>query len=165
MLEQKITFDKFIRWAITALIVAAVIYFVDYLSSVLLPFFVAWLLAYLLHPIVKFVQYKLHVPTRMLSIIVTLVLVTAVVGGVIYLIIPPMIEQFDKLGQFVMRYLHQQTHTSNFGEMVRNWIQNNEKEIERFFHSPDFTETLRNTMPKLFSVIGQTANVIVSIIA
>ena len=165
MLEQKITFDKFIRWSATALIIAAVIYFVDYLSSVLLPFFVAWLLAYLLNPIVNFVQHKLRVPTRVLSIIVTLVLVTAVVGGVIYLIIPPMIEQFDKLGQFITRYLHQQTHTNNIGEMIRNWIQNNQQTIEKFFSSPDFTEALKTSMPKIFSVIGQTASVVVSIIA
>ena len=102
MIEQKITFDRFIRWALTALIVVAVLFLMNKLSGVLLPFFVAWLLAYLLYPIVKFVQYKLHVPTRFLSIIVTLIFVTAVIGGVIYLIIPPMVEQFEKLGKIII---------------------------------------------------------------
>ena len=47
MLNEKITFDKFIRWAIITLLVVTVLVAVNYLSEVLLPFFVAWLLAYL----------------------------------------------------------------------------------------------------------------------
>ena len=105
MLEQKITFDKLVRWIITALIIIAVIFTIDYLSNVLLPFFVAWMFAYLLYPIVHFTQYKLHVPTRALSIVVTLLFVTAVLVGVFYIIFPPMIEQFEKLGVLTTQYL------------------------------------------------------------
>lgn len=108
--------------ALVAAAILAVFWFVKELSSVLLPFFIAWFLAYLLYPIVKFVQYKLHVPTRALSIIVTLIFVTAIIGGVTYLIIPPMIEQFDKLGSIFTRYIQQTAHTNNIGEMVRDWI-------------------------------------------
>ena len=86
IIEEKITFDKFIRWSLTALVVIVVLLLMNYLSGVLLPFFVAWLLAYLIYPIVKFVQYRLHVPTRVLSIIVSLVFLVAVIGGVFYLI-------------------------------------------------------------------------------
>ena len=106
MLEKEITFDRFIRWAMIALLIIGIYLLVNRLSTVLLPFFVAWLFAYLLYPIVKFVQYKLHVPTRVLSIIVTLIFVIAIVGGVIWLIIPPMIEQFSKLGNLMTAYIH-----------------------------------------------------------
>ena len=95
MLNEKITFDKFIRWAIITLLVVTVLVAVNYLSEVLLPFFVAWLLAYLVYPVVKFVQYKLHVPTRALSIVIALIFIIAVISGIFYLIIPPMIEQFE----------------------------------------------------------------------
>jgi predicted PurR-regulated permease PerM len=165
MIEQKITFDRFIRWALTALIVVAVLFLMNKLSGVLLPFFVAWLLAYLLYPIVKFVQYKLHVPTRFLSIIVTLIFVTAVIGGVIYLIIPPMVEQFEKLGKIIINYIHQAAHINDFPEMVRNWMLENNSIIEKFFASGDFADALKTAMPQLFSFIGKTANVIFSIFA
>ena len=95
MLNEKITFDKFIRWAIITLLVVTVLVAVNYLSEVLLPFFVAWLLAYLVYPVVKFVQYKLHVPTRALSIVIALIFIIAVISGIFYLIIPPMFEQFE----------------------------------------------------------------------
>lgn len=55
---KEITFDKFIRWAGVTLIVLAVLYMTNYLSSVLLPFFIAWFFAYLLYPVVKFIENK-----------------------------------------------------------------------------------------------------------
>ena len=102
-MQEKITFDKFIRWAGVAALVILVLAAVNYLSNVLLPFFIAWFLAYLLYPAVKFVQNRMHVPTRALSIVVTLIAVIAVVGLVVYLIIPPMIEQFQKLGGLITK--------------------------------------------------------------
>lgn len=165
MLEEKITFDKFIRWMLIALLVGAVLFITNYLSNVLLPFFVAWLLAYQLYPIVKFVQYKMHVPTRALSIIVALIFVIAVIGGIFYLIVPPMIEQFDKLGDVLSRYLHKTTHINNFPSTIRQWIEDNRHEIHQFFKQKDVTEAIRSAMPKLFSVLGQTANIIISVVA
>ena len=105
MLEERITFDKFIRWMLIALLIVAILITVNYLGNVLLPFFIAWLLAYLIYPIVKFVQYKMHVPTRALSIIVALLFVIGIIFGIFYLIIPPMIEQFDKLGEIIQKYI------------------------------------------------------------
>ena len=44
MFEEKITFDKFIRWFLVAALIFAVFYVVNYLSHALLPFFIAGLL-------------------------------------------------------------------------------------------------------------------------
>lgn len=165
MLEEKITFDKFIRWALIAALVAAVLFITNYLSNVLLPFFVAWLLAYLLYPLVKFVQYKMRVPTRALSIIVTLIFVIAVIGGIFYLIIPPMIEQFEKLGDILSRYMHQTTHINNFPSAIRQWVEDNRHDIQQFFKQKDVTDAIKTAMPKVFSVLGKTANIIISIVA
>lgn len=160
-----ITFDRFIRWALTALGITAVFLVINYLSSVLLPFFIAWLFAYLLYPIVKFVQYRLHVPSRPLSIIVTLIFVLAIISGIVYLIIPPMIEQFDRFTVVLTRYLHETTHTNNITRMIKDWALANQWQIEHFLKSPDFTNALKTAMPKVFSVLGQTASIVLSIIA
>ena len=165
IIEEKITFDKFIRWSLTAVVVIAVLLMMNYLGSVLLPFFVAWLLAYLVYPIVKFVQYKMHVPTRVLSIIVSLLFLIAVIGGIFYLIIPPMIDQFDKMSEVLSRYLHEKTHIENFPATIQQWINENKNSIQEFFKQEDVTEAIRNAMPKVFSVIGQTASVIISVAA
>jgi len=164
-MQQEITFDKFIRWSGITLIVLAVLYMVNYLSAVLIPFFVAWLLAYLLRPIVVFIETKLHIKVRVLSIVLTMLLAIMVVGLVVYFIVPPMIEQFQKLGDILTRWLHTTTHTNNITAYVSSWMQENQEQIERFFRSKDFTDAMKTAMPKVFSVLGQTANVIISIVA
>ena len=164
-MAKEITFDKFIRIAGITLIILAVLYVVNYLSSVLLPFVIAWFFAYLLYPVVKFIENKLHVKVRALSIIIAMLLAIGVIGGVIWLIIPPMIDQFDKLGDVITRWLHQTTHTNNLTGLIKEWLQNNQVQVEKFLKSKDFSDALKTTMPKLFSVVGQTANVILSIIA
>ena len=88
-MPKEITFDKFIRWAGVVLIVFAVLYITNYLSEVLLPFVIAWFFAYLLYPVVKFIENKLHIKVRALSIILAMGAAIAVVGGVLWLIIPP----------------------------------------------------------------------------
>lgn len=164
-MKNEITFDKFIRWAGVAALVILVLLAIDHLSSVLLPFAIAWLLAYLLYPVVKFVQYKMRVPTRALSIVVTLVAVIAVIAFVVWLIIPPMIEQFQKLGSLVTKYIHAEAHIDSIPSAIQQWMQENQREIERFFRSKDFTEGLQKAMPQVFSVLGQTASVVISIVA
>lgn len=164
-MQEKITFDKFIRWALVATAILCVFFIVKALSSVLLPFFIAWLLAYLLYPIVKFVQYKLHVPTRALSIIVTLFFVVVVVAGVLYFIIPPMIDQFDKLSDVLSSYVKSKAHTNNLTSYIKRLVIENQVAIEQFFKSRDFSDALKTAMPKLFSLLGQTASVVISIVA
>ena len=165
MLEKTITFDKFVRWILSGLLVAAIFYVLNYLSSVLLPFFVAWLIAYLLYPIVCFVQHRLHVPGRMLSIIVTFIFVGATITGVLYLIVPPMVEQFEKLGELVTKYLHETSHISNFPAAIQDWLAANDDSIQRLFEDKEVSDTVKQVMPKLFAVLEQAADGIVSIIA
>lgn len=165
MLEKEITFDKFIRMLGTALLVCGVLLMLNYLSGVLLPFFVAWLLAYLLYPIVKFVQYKLRVPTRALSIIVTFIFIIAVITGVFYLLIPPMIEQFEKLAHVASQYIRQTTNGESFQAVMQQWLHQNRDTVEQIFRRKDVADAIKSAMPKFFSVLGQTASIVVSIVA
>ena len=164
-MSKEITFDKFIRWAGIVTLVIAVLYITNYLSEVLLPFFIAWFFAYLLYPVVKFIENKLHVKVRAISILLAMGAAIAIVGGVIWLIIPPMIAQFDKLGEVLTRWVHQTTHTNNLTMLIKEWLQDNQTTIERFLKSKDFSDALKTTMPKVFSVVSQTATVLMSIVA
>lgn len=164
-MAKVITFDRFVRMAGIGLLIAAIFCLINYLSSVLIPFFVAWLLAYLLYPIVKFVENKLHVRIRALSIIITIIFVVSVVSLIVYLIIPPMIDQFQKLYVILSHWVHETTHTNSISEWLSQVLTENHQRIEAFFKSPDFTATLKSTAPKFFNVLSQTASIILSIVA
>lgn len=158
-----ITFDKFVRWLGYGLLLVGVLFLINYLSSVLLPFAAGWLLAYMLFPTVKFVQYRLHVPGRVLSILVTLTAVICIVAFVLWLIIPPMIEQFGKLGQLATNYIQRAARIDSIPEAIREWTENNRDGIIQFLQSSDFTNGLKEALPNMFRVLGKTANIIMSI--
>lgn len=164
-MAKEITFDKFIRWAGIIILTLGILYITNYLSSVLLPFFIAWFFAYLLYPFVLFIEHKLHIRIRALSIILAMLAMIGVIGGILWLIIPPMIDQFDKLSDVLTRWIHQTTHTNNLTAVIKEWLQNNQEQIEHFLKSKDFSDAMKTTMPKVFAVVGQTANILISIIA
>lgn len=58
MEQKKITFDSFIRGIIAIVIIAGIVMLLNRLSAVLVPFFLAWLIAYLMFPLVKFLDRK-----------------------------------------------------------------------------------------------------------
>lgn len=165
MIEGPITFDRMARWILVAACVVAVYLVLHYLSAVLLPFFVAWLFAYLIYPLVKFIQYRLKVKIRAVSIVLAMIMVCTVIGVMIWLIIPPMIEQFGRFSKLITTYMHHITHIKDFPETVRWWVETNSHDIERFLKSENFTATLKETMPAVFNVLGETMSVILSIVA
>lgn len=164
-MQKEITFSTFIRWAGIVLLIGAVLGALNYLSDVLMPFFVAWLFAYLLYPIVKFIENRLHIRFRPVSIILTLLFVASIFALIGYLIVPPMIEQFQKLYDILIHWLRETSHNNDLSAWLSKKINENQEQITNFFKSRDFRETLKTTAPKLFNFIGQTASVLISIVA
>ena len=97
MLEKKITFDSFIRGIITILIIIGILYLVNYLSSVLLPFFIAWIIAYMAYPMVTFFQYKLRIKNRVASILITMLVLLTLLTLAFVVLVPPIIDEFGNL--------------------------------------------------------------------
>jgi predicted PurR-regulated permease PerM len=76
-----------------------------------------------------------------------------------------MIDQFQKLGDILSRWVHQTAHTNDITNYISQWVEDNQEQLERFFKSRDFSDAVKTAAPKLFTFVGQTANVLISIIA
>lgn len=120
MLKQPITFDTFIRGLIGLAIATGIGMLINRLSGVLLPFFIGWLLAYLLYPFVHFLQYRCRLRNRTLSIIVAGVVVALVIALFLQLTIPPIIDEVSKLSGLITQYAEENLG----GTEVMPWIQN-----------------------------------------
>ena len=164
MIDKEITFDRVMQWLIVALIVVAVFFGVNYLSNALLPFFIAWFLAYLIFPVVKGIERWLHIRLRVVSIIIALVVVVSVIGGVMWLIVPPIIEQFQKLGDVATNYIHLKAHITSIPDALNQLMVANRNEIEAFFHSKDFTNMLKVSAPGVLAVLSETFTFLYSIV-
>ena len=162
--SEGVSLEQFLHGVTVAAAVVAVWLVLRYLSSVLLPFFVAWFLAYLIFPLVVFLQDKARLRNRALSIIVAMLLVLVVFGGVVWAIVPPLLEQAEKLGALTKGYLDTQMPTGSVASQIHQWAQANERQISEFFQSHDFREMLKEALPRVWVVMGQTASVIAGVV-
>ena len=122
MLEHEITFDRVIRWVLVALGAVAAVLLVNRLSSVLLPFFIAWILAYMIYPFVLFLQNKCHLRYRVASIAVALLILLAVIALAVSLVVPPIIEESNRMAGLMSVYFHDTLAASRrcFGRSLEN---------------------------------------------
>ncbi len=167
MHENKITFDNVARFILGLSIIIGIILLFGRLSDVLLPFFVAWLIAYFMYPLVSFFQYKLKLKSRILSIFCSIVVVTAACTGLFYLVIPPMIEEGSRANNLMMTYLSNGSHISTMPQAISNFINRNIniKEINNFLSQDNIANIVKNVAPKLWSLLSESVNILFSILA
>ncbi|NDV59306.1 AI-2E family transporter [Bacteroides sp. 519] len=169
MLEKKITFDSFIRFCLGFAIVIGVLTLIDRLSGVLLPFFIAWLIAYLIYPIVKFFQYKLRFKNRALSIACTLLLLLIIILLVIWLLIPPMISEFVKVKDLLVTFFTTgiQNSSANVPDSLTEFLKDNIDITlwSKWFSEENIMNTVRTALPKLWVLFSESISVIFSILA
>ena len=166
MFEQKITFDSFIR-AVTILCIAAgAIWLLNTLSGVLLPFFIAWLLAYLLYPFVHFIQYRLKVRNRILSIIVALLLLIAVLTGIIALIVPPIVKEMAHLAELTTFYFNDVMTQTNMASYIQNIVNylSNKNTLVGLMQQSSFVDAMQTIMIQTWSLVSGTVNVALSVL-
>jgi len=62
-------------------------------------------------------------------------------------------------------YIHKTAHITSIPEIIQQWINDNARDIQNFVNRKDVMSSIEKIVPQMFSVIGKTANVIISIIA
>ena len=167
-MKKEITFDRFIRGALVVggLLLAG--YIISYLSTVLLPFFVAVAIAYLLFPIVRFLQYKCKLKNRILSIFVALTLVLGSFTALPFIIVPPFIDEFNHLQTVAINFLKDpKMQEKVIPPPALHFLKEriNETRIEQFLSSKDVQETVKKVLPKAWDVIWSTAGVVLNLLA
>lgn len=168
MFKQPITFDRFIRGALIVLALVGAGLLINRLSSVLLPFFVAWLLAYLMYPLVKFLQYKCRLRFRTLSIIAAAIIVLAALTGLFALIIPPTIEEFSKLSglikEFSEKYLNESNIAPYVKEFLEQYVPQYQDKLLDLVQNKTFLEVAQSLLSQLWDFIYQTIDFTVGLI-
>ncbi|MBQ5644517.1 MAG: AI-2E family transporter [Bacteroidaceae bacterium] len=138
MKQNEVTLGRFLR--IVLLVVGCLVAFfvLDSLSSVLLPFAIAWLLAYLMNPLVNFVQWKLRFRYRALSIFVSLLLVALLIYGVVVLVLPMVFSELYALKDITVSFLEKNFSDASIPEPIMNLFEGISDEY-------GFTDKLKNS--------------------
>ena len=102
--RQPYTFDRVVRILFTVVIIGAILFMLNLLKGVLLPFFVACLIAYMLEPIVRWHMRLFKTKSRYIPIILTLI---EVIAGIIifgWLFIPYVVDEVAQMANMLKKY-------------------------------------------------------------
>lgn len=167
MLEKKITFDSFIRMVLSMAIIVGILMLVERLSGVLLPFFIAWLIAYLLYPLVKFFQYTLRLRNRLLSIFAAFASLGAVGTAAAFLLVPPVMEEFTRVNDLLVMYFTDELNTNTIPHNLSEFIRQNidAEAVNKLFSQENLSDMAKNIMPKLWAMLSDSIDFLFSIFA
>ena len=168
MERKKITFDSFIRGSICCAFIVGLLILFKRLSGVLLPFFVAWLIAYMIYPLVKFFQYKLRFKSRIISIFCALFSITIVGISLFYLLVPPMLAEMGRMNDLLVTYLTNGAYSSGtvpptFSEFIHKHI--DLQALNRILSEENIMNTIKETVPKLWALVAESINILFSVFA
>lgn len=163
--DKPFTFDRVVRILFSILIIGAIIYLLAVLRTALLPFLVAWLLAYILQPFVGFFQYKVGLKNRVLSIIAVLLSVVLVIGLLTWSVIPSISDEIDKTTELIRI---EGTDRSNIPFVPQSWIDYlkehiHEDQIQEFFNRDNLLNAIKEIAPQLWGLLSNTFSIVLSV--
>lgn len=164
MERKKITFDSFIRGVILGIIIIGILMLLKRLSSVLLPFFIAWLIAYLVYPLVTFFQYRLRLKNRILSIFCALFSLLLIGAAAFYLLVPPMIQESGKVKDLLVQYFSSGTSNSNVPQTLSEFLRENVdvQFITELFNKENLLDAMKEAVPRVWSLLSDSIDLIFS---
>lgn len=167
MLSKEINFDRFVRGLIFVAVLVALYFLLTYLSPVLIPFFAAWVLAYMLSPLVDFFQYKCHLKYRMPCVLLTVLMVFGAIGLLLYLFIPQFVSELMHLKDVAVAYISGGHGSESLPRVVSRFLEEHSDKLrlEKILGEKDVVSGLKAALPKVWGVLLSTANVIVSVVS
>lgn len=119
------TFDRVVRMLITLVTFLALVWLVDILRNVLLPFCVAWLAAYMLEPFVQYNSRILRMRRRWLPVFMTLFEALLLMVAVGVFIMPSILEEMHQVALFFTRYADSASHDPFLPDSIHQFIKDN----------------------------------------
>ena len=163
--QKKITFDSFIRGVLSGAVIIAILYLLNRLSGVLLPFFIAWLIAYLTYPLGCILSEPAP-PAKPRAFYSGCHADPGSIGRhCILLFVPPMIEECAKLKELIEIYLIEDRNHAAIPETVSefirknidfNWLQNN-------ITTDNIVSAIQKLLPKVWTLLSTSYNIILAI--
>ena len=102
--RREFTFDRIARMLVLSVLILLIYVAVQAIWSIILPFLLAGIFAYVMMPLVRFFQYTLRLRSRGLSVILTLLLLGAGVYLAVIFIIPSINAEIEKTLQVISGY-------------------------------------------------------------
>ena len=166
------TVDRIVRTFITLGLLCGLVWLLGYLSDVLIPFAAAFLLAYLMNPLVVLVQKK--VPNRAGAVFISLFAVLAAAVIFAWLVIPMIVNEIVHMGRVLSEVVNSSEVAEravahlppDLWEAIKDYA--GQKDVQAFFKTENFwkiAEALaRKVLPGAWGIISGTAGFITGLV-
>ncbi len=166
MFDKEITFDRFVRGLLVVLGITASFFLLRFLTPVLLPFFVAWVIAYMLYPVVTFLQYRCRLRSRVLCIVLSLLLALLALVGVLMLVVPGVVGEAGRLAslltQLAAEYLGDTQVTQQLNLFVQRYIRENS--LVDLVSQDNIQGVLQTVLQQAWELVSQTIGFLIGVL-
>ena len=165
LFDKPFTFDRVSRIVFSVLMIGGLIYLLAVLKNALLPFLIAWLMAYMMQPFVRFFQYKLKFKSRVLSITAVLVSLAGLLILLYQLVVPSIIDEIQ--GTFQLFQTHQ-GNPENIPLIPESWRiyivnQMDLLHLSELVSRENLLNTLKQIAPRLWTLLSSTFSLLFSV--
>ncbi len=167
IIPKPYTFDRVTRIVISVVIISVIIYLLVITRAALLPFFIAWLIAYLINPIVLFAQRILRLKSKIVAVFIVLLLLISLTTGLVWLFIPTFITELQKvialLNQYLIENKFEDILPAHINDQIAAFF--NESEFLKSLSANDASMLIRKTFVLAWGIISESFALLVTMIS
>ena len=154
--RQPYTFDRVVRITFSIIGIITALYLLDALKGVLLPFFVACLISYMLEPIVKWNMKILRLRSRFLPVVLTLLEACLVVGIFSILFFPYLVSEAEQMAGMIRQYASSKIEIPYISGPIYDFIKENLDfdHISRLLTPQEWKEIIRTTLTSSWNFLS-----------
>lgn len=165
LFDKPFTFDRVSRIVFSVLMIGGLIYLLAVLKNALLPFLIAWLMAYMMQPFVRFFQYKLKFKSRVLSITAVLVSLVGLLILLYQLVVPSIIDEIQGTFQLLQTHQGNPENIPLIPESWRIYIVNQMDllHLSELISRENLLNTLKQIAPRMWTLLSSTFSLLFSV--
>lgn len=166
-LRKPYTFDRVVRIVFSVCGLLATLYLLNALKGVLLPFLVACLIAYMLEPIVKWNMKWLHISSRFLPVVLTLIEASIAIGIFCVIFIPYIVSECESMAEMIRKYTTTQINIPYISQSIHNFIKDNLdlNQISQMLSKDEWTSLVKSSISKSWSFLSSSLAFVVGVVS
>lgn len=165
LFDKPFTFDRVMRILFGVLVISGIIYLIALLRNALLPFLIAWLLAYMMQPFVKFFQYKLRFRSRILSIMAVLISLGLLITLLTVMVVPSIASEADKTLELLRTHDPGEGYVPLIPPSWMEYLESNVNlaQIMELLSKENLLKAIKQIAPQMWSILSNTFSILFSI--
>lgn len=150
------TFDRVVRISFTVILLIGILFLLELLKGVLLPFLVACLIAYMLEPVVRWNMKITKFQTRFVPVLMTLAEASVIAAAFLIVFIPYLISETQEMTQMLRHYASTKIQIPYLSDSIHSFLRDNIDfdRISRLLSEEEWKDLIKSTISSSWSFLS-----------